>query len=240
MKAKLQNSSGLGTTLEKPPHYDLEIEQPENGYRYNQDPFLLTQFINRHRDQWRVHLSGDCLDLGTGVGILPLLLSRDFPTTHFTGIEIQNDLAVLAADNVKRNELSSRIKIITADYRDLSRKTGVVGHFKVVVCNPPYYPVNGGRLNHCPQKCLARHELASDLESLSRVAAAFLANTGLLILIFPSERLIELITHLKNQKLEPKHLQFIHPHNSDRAGMLLLAGRKNGAPGIIIENPLII
>ncbi len=240
MRQQLQNSPGSGTTLEKPPHYDLEIEQPENGYRYNQDPFLLTQFINRHRDQWEVHLSGECLDLGTGVGILPLLLSRDFPTAHFTGIEIQNDLAILAADNVERNELSNRIEVITADYRDLSRKTDFIGHFKVVVCNPPYYPVDGGRLNHCPQKRLARHELVSNLESLSQATAAFLANTGLFILIFPAERLVELITHLKNQKLEPKHLQFIHPRNSDRAGMLLLAARKNGAPGIIIDNPLII
>ncbi len=240
MKQPLQHSQRSGTTLEKPPHYDLEIEQPENGYRYNQDPFLLTQFINRHRDQWGGHLSGECLDLGTGVGILPLLLSRNFPTTHFTGIEIQNDLAVLAAGNVKRNELSSRIKIITADYRDLSRKTDFIDHFKVVICNPPYYQVDGGRLNHCPQKRLARHELVSDLESLSRSAAAFLTNTGLFILIFPAERLVELITHLRNQKLEPKYLQFIHPRSSDRAGMLLLTARKNGSPGIIIETPLII
>ena len=240
MKQKVQNSSGAGTTLEKPPRYDLEIEQPENGYRYNQDPFLLTQFINQHRDPWRAHLSGECLDLGTGVGILPLLLSRNFLTTHFTGIEIQNDLAVLATKNIERNKLSDRIETITADYRELSRKTDFVGRFKIVVCNPPYYPVDGGRINHCPQKRLARHELAGNLESLCRSAAAFLTNTGLFILIFPAERLIELITHLKNQKLEPKHLQFIHPRNSDRAGMLLLAARKNGASGIIIDNPLII
>ena len=236
----LQNNSKPATTLEKPPRYNLEIEQPESGYRYNQDPFLLTRFINEHHDQWRVHLSGECLDLGTGVGILPLLLTHDFPTISFTGIEIQNDLATLATSNVKRNGLGDRIKIISADYHDLSKKTDFTGRFKVVVCNPPYYPVDGGRLNYCPQKRLARHELAGDLESLTRTAALFLAAKGLFIMIFPAERLVELTTYLKAQKLEPKHLKFIHPRNSDRAGMLLLAARKNGAPGVIIENPLTI
>ena len=240
MKQQLHSGSGPATTLEKPPGYDLDIEQPENGYRYNRDPFLLTKFINEHRDQWRAHLSGDCLDLGTGVGILPLLLARDFPTARFTGIEIQNDLAALATSNAKRNGLNDRIEIVTADYRDLSRETGFTGRFQVIVCNPPYYPAAGGRLNHCPQKCLARHELAGNLESLTRAAAAFLTAKGLFILIFPAERLVELIAHLKAKKLEPKHLKFIHPRNSDRAGMLLLAARKNGAPGIIIENPLTI
>ena len=240
MDDKLQNGSGSATTIEKPPHYNLEIEQPENGYRYNQDPFLLTRFINKHRDQWRDHLNDKGLDLGTGVGILPLLLARDLPTVRFTGVEIQNDLAELATANVRRNQLGDRIDIVTADYRDLNKKSCFAGRFKIVVCNPPYYPVAGGRLNHCPQKRLARHELAGDLESLTRAAAFFLADRGLFILIFPAERMVELITHLNAVKLEPKHLQFIHPKRSDRAGMLLLAARKNGASGIIIENPLII
>ncbi len=240
MEQVLQNGLKPATTIEKPPGYDLEIEQPENGYRYNRDPFLLTRFIKEHRDQWRVHLSGKYLDLGTGVGILPLLLARSFSKPSFTGIEIQKDLAALATSNVKRNELSTRIEIITSDYRDLSKQPDFADRFQVVICNPPYYPVNGGRLNHCPQKCLARHEIAGDLESLTRAATFFLTNTGLFILIFPAERLVELIAHLKTVKLEPKNLQFIHPKHSDRAGMLLLAARKNGAPGIVIENPLTI
>lgn len=228
------------TTVEKPPHYDLEIEQPKTGYRYNQDPFILTQFINQHRDLWRAQIFGECLDLGTGVGIMPLLMARDFPTTRFTGIEIQSELSALATANIKRNKLSDRIEIITADYRDLSKKNDFRGRFKMIVCNPPYYPAADGRLNHCPQKRLARHELAGNLENLTRATALFLAPKGLFILIFPAERLTELITHLKSARLEPKYLQFIHPHNSDRAGMLILAARKNGAPGIIIENPLMI
>ncbi|RLB66903.1 MAG: hypothetical protein DRH03_11655 [Deltaproteobacteria bacterium] len=240
MKKKLQNSPGATTTIEKPPHYDLEIEQPENGYRYNQDPFLLARFIKEHRDQWRAQLNGKCLDMGTGVGILPLLLAPDFPDTHFTGIEIQKELATLASNNVRRNRLNQQIKIITADYYDLNKKSSFSENFQMIICNPPYYPENGGRLNLCPQKCLARHEITGNLENLVRTAASYLATKGLFVIIFPAERLVELTTHLKSQKLEPKHLKFIHPNHSDRAGNLLLAARKHGAPGIIIENPLMI
>ncbi|MCD6292980.1 MAG: methyltransferase [Deltaproteobacteria bacterium] len=230
----------MATTIEKPPHCDIAIEQPKSGYRYNQDPFILTRFIIEHRELWRTQFPGECLDLGTGVGIIPMLMARDFPTTRFTGIEIQSELAALAIANIKRNRLNEQIEIISADYRDLSENNDFKNRFKVVVCNPPYYPADDGRLNLCPQKRRARHELSGNLESLTLAAARFLAPKGIFILIFPAERLIELITCLRSVKLEPKRLQFIHPHNSDRAGMFILAAGKDGAPGIIIENPQMI
>ena len=240
MKTALQAGPEPATTIERPPHHNLEIEQPENGYRYNQDPFLLARFIKEHRDQWRAQIDGKCLDLGTGVGIIPLLLAKEFPNTHFTGVEIQKELARLAASNVRRNNLSQQIEIITADYRDLNKKGDFCESFQLIVCNPPYYPEKGGRLNLCPQKRLARHETAGNLESLTRTAASLLASKGHFIIIFPAERLVELISHFRSQKLEPKILKFIHPAHSDRAGNLLLAARKHGAPGIIVENPLTI
>jgi tRNA1Val (adenine37-N6)-methyltransferase len=228
------------TTIERPPGYELEIEQPAKGYRYNQDPFHLVQFINDHAGPWRTQLSGECLDVGCGVGILPLLLARHLPDTRFTGIEIQEELARLANANVKRNRLSRRIKIINLDYRDLCREASEHERFQSIICNPPYYPLTSGRTNLCPQKRIARHEQTTSLDSLTRAAAHFLSRKGLFITLFPAERLLELTTHLKAAKLEPKHLQFIHPETSDRATMLLLAARKNGAPGIIIEKPLTI
>ncbi len=228
------------TTVERPPGLELEIEQPKKGYRYNQDPFHLVQFIKDHAEPWRAQLMGKCLDIGCGVGILPLLLSRTLADTQFTGIEIQAELARLASANVKHNQLSERINIINADYRDSIHDSSVSGRFQWVICNPPYYPMASGRTNLCPQKCIARHEQCSDLNSLAQAATYFLCGKGLFITLFPAERLLELTSHLKAAKLEPKHLQFIHPENSDRATMLLLAARKNGAPGIIIDKPLII
>ncbi|NPA24742.1 MAG: methyltransferase [Deltaproteobacteria bacterium] len=226
------------TTLERPPGYDLVIEQPARGYRYNQDPFHLARFIAQHAEEWRTRFAGECLDLGCGVGVLALVLARIFPETRFTGIEIQPELADLARANCRRNRLEQRIQIITADYRDFSRQNSNCGRFSTVVSNPPYYPAAGGRLNHCPQKRLARHELAGDLADLARNTARLLAPKGSLLMVFPAERLFELSYLLQQHKLEPKHLKLIHPQNSDRAATLLLAARKNSAPGVIIENPL--
>ncbi len=228
------------TTIEKPPGFAVEIEQPRKGYRYNQDPFHLVKFIEDHRDIWRRQLSGDCLDLGCGVGILPLLLARILPETRFTGIEIQDELARLATRNCQRNQLDDRIRILNADYRDDNCRADKTTRFQCVISNPPYYPQAGGRINHCPQKQIARHEINSDLISLTQTAALSLSHKGLFITIFPAERLLELTSRLKSVKLEPKHLKFIHPKGADRAVMLLMAARKNGAPGIIIEEPLFI
>ncbi len=239
MTVRSTNSKPL-TSIEKPPGFELEIEQPQKGYRYNQDPFHLAQFINDHAGKWRAQLAGRCLDIGCGVGILPLLLARSLTETDFTGIEIQTELADLAKANVKRNHLDDRIKIIKADYRDFWRRTSPLPTFQLIISNPPYYPLAGGRINLCPQKCIARHEQSSCLDSLTRTAAHLLSGKGLFITVFPAERLIELTSALKAVKLEPKQLQFVHPENSSRATMLLLMARKNGAPGITVDQPLTI
>ena len=228
------------TTVERPPGVDLEIEQPRKGYRYNQDPFHLADFICEHCELWHNQLTGRCLDIGCGVGILPLLLAHRLPDTEFTGIEIQKELAQLATSNCRRNNLNSCIEIFNIDYRTFNCKDDKTALFQSVISNPPYYPEASGRTNTCPQKRIARHEINSDLESLTQTAALCLNNKGLFITIFPAERLLELTTQLKAVKLEPKHLKFIHPQGSDRAAMLLLAARKNGAPGIIVEEPLTI
>ena len=235
-----QELSLPATTIEKPPGFAIEIEQPRKGYRYNQDPFHLVEFIVEHSDRWHNQLAGRCLDIGCGVGILPLLLACKLPETRFTGIEIQDELARLATRNCQRNQLDDRIQIINADYRNYNCRTDGIDFFQTIISNPPYYPEAGGRINNCPQKRIARHEISSSLTSLTQTAAFSLNNKGLFITIFPAERLLELTTHLKSVKLEPKHLKFIHPKGSDRAVMLLMAARKNGAPGIIIEEPLFI
>ncbi len=233
-------SQNPATSIERPPGFAIEIEQPRKGYRYNQDPFHLAEFIYEHNELWHNQLNGHCLDIGCGVGILPLLLAHKLPDTAFTGIEIQDELARLADRNCKRNQLADRIKIINRDYRTFNCSANEIKYFQTVICNPPYYPEASGRINSCPQKRIARHEISSNLESLTRTATLCLNNKGLFITIFPAERLLELTTHLQAAKLEPKHLKFIHPKGSDRAAMLLLAARKNGAPGIIIEEPMFI
>ena len=228
------------TTLESPPGVDLLIEQPKKGYRYNQDPFHLFRFVRSRLEKGICAPAGEALDLGTGVGILPLLLARALPGLNFTGLEIQSDLADLAAANVKRNHLADRIRIITDDYRETAKRHEFQNRFEFIVCNPPYYPAAAGRLNQCPQKRLARHEIAGDLDELLAAVSRFLKNRGTFFLIFPAERLSELFTKLQRVQLEPKELLFLHPRDSDRAATLLLAARRYGSPGITVGNPILI
>lgn len=226
------------TSLDQPPGCDLVIEQPVRGYRYNQDPFHLVNFIAGRRQLWQAGFARGCLDIGCGVGVLPLALARVFPETAFVGIEIQPELARLALANCRRNRLADRVQIITADHRQAATRSKLKNRFGIVVSNPPYYPAGAGRLNRCPQKNLARHELAGKLDDLAASAAAFLDARGVFILVFPAERLFELSAALQRHRLEPKRLQVLTPAAADRAATILLAARKNGQPGVVIDPPV--
>ena len=225
------------TSLDQPPGTDLVIEQPLRGYRYNQDPFHLVDFITDHRNRWQSGFARGCLDIGCGVGVLPLALARHFPASRFVGLEIQPELAGLAEANCRRNRLAERIRILTVDHRKASDHDNLKNAFGIVVSNPPYYPAGAGRLNHCPQKNLARHELAGSLDDLAASAAALLDARGTFILVFPAERLFELSAALQRHRLEPKRLRILTPARAARAATVLLAARKNGRPGVVIDPP---
>lgn len=235
-----QPETSSETSCERPPESGLVIRQPRRGYRYNQDPFHLARFILHHQTQWRTQLAGEILDLGCGVGVIALLLAEKLPDSRITGVEIQPELAALARENCEHNRLPNPPRIIETDYRTLAVQSDQGRRYSLVVSNPPYYPPGDGRLNRCPQKTMARHEIAGNLEELLAAAAFFLRDQGIFALVFPSERLSELIAGLTSIRLETKFLQFIHPRERDRAGMFLLAARKNGASGLIVENPVYI
>ncbi len=213
--------------------YDLTVSQPRRGYRYNMDPFFLVEFITLPADA-RV------ADLGTGVGIIPLLLARRHGSLRkIVGIEIQAELAALAADNVRQNHLSPLIRIINGDFSRVKEQLGA-GSQTTVVSNPPYYLRTQGRLNRCPQKAIARHELATTLEDLVATAAYLLRPGGEFYLIYPAERAAALVTACTRARLEAKKLQCLHPRPNQAAELVLLQARKNGNPGLEIAPPRFI
>lgn len=218
------------TTIESLPAFQLSIRQPRHGYRYNMEPFLLVDFITLGKEE-------TILDLGTGVGIIPLLLARRFPETGpFTGVEIQPQLAELAHDNVTRNNLQQHISIIQGDYRN-HREIAAPSSFSTVIANPPYYPQDRGRLNNCRQKTIARHEITTTLQSLIEAAAFFLQPGGRFFVSYPAERLPAIITTCQRQKLMPKKLQCLHSQSKQAAELILLMARQNGKEGLEIAAP---
>lgn len=211
---------------------DLLLCQPKQGYRYGLDSFLLVHFTEPRKGE-------KVLDLGTGCGIIALLMTRLWPTLRMWGVELQEELAALASRNAVRNALESRCTILTGDIRRMGRHFND-GFFDRVVANPPFRPPRSGRICPLPQRALARQELALPFKDLAATAARLLRHGGGLDLIHLPERLPELFEILKTFSLEPKRLRLVHSFTGSPPEMALLSSRKGGRPGLKVEAPLLI
>ncbi len=211
---------------------ELKILQKKKGYRFSIDAILLSEFVALRRND-RV------IDLGTGCGVLPLLLSRKTETATFVGVEIQGALVECAIKNIEINRLKDRITILGQDFRTL-RASFPPGAFDVVVSNPPYRKARSGRINPSPEKAIARHELNATLDDLTSVASYLLRDMGRCYLIYPASRLIDLLVALRAAKLEPKRLQSVHPRHGERATFVLVESFKSSGAELNLMPPLIL
>jgi tRNA1Val (adenine37-N6)-methyltransferase len=210
----------------------LQILQKKRGYRFSVDAILLSQFV-------RIRKNERVIDLGTGSGILLLLLSHTTKALSFVGVEIQKGLAECAQKNVVLNHLDGRISILRQDFRELKR-TFPPGSFDVVLSNPPYRKYRSGRVNPSMEKAVARHEIKGTLEDLISIASYLLPPKGRCYLIFPALRTVDLFVALRDVKLEPKRLQFIHPRLEEEAKFILTESIKTSGVELKIMNPLIL
>jgi tRNA1Val (adenine37-N6)-methyltransferase len=210
----------------------LQIYQSRKGYRISLDPILLSQFIfAREGDK--------VMDLGTGNGILPLILACLHPSLSITGLEIQKGMATRAAKNVRLNGFDGRINIACLDV------CAVPGHFTpesfdTVICNPPYRRSGSGRVSPNAEKRVARHETRATLEDFVRSAGYLLPPKGRLALIYSAGRCVDLLTAMRSNRIEPKRLRMVHSFAAAEASMVLAEGIKGGKPGIKIVAPLVI
>jgi len=173
----------------------LQIRQPRNGYRFSVDAILLADFV-------RVKTHERLIDLGTGSGIIPLLVSAFAPVRIIVGLEIQEQLAVLARENVRLNHLEDRITIVRGDLKHVAQ-TFQAGEFDVVCSNPPYRKVGAGRLNPHNESAIARHELTCQLSDLAEACKYLVKPGGKVFVIYLAERLGELISQVRQHNLEP-------------------------------------
>ncbi len=211
---------------------DLLLAQPRRGYRYGLDPFLLAHFVEPGRRE-------KVVDLGTGCGIIALLLSRRFCTLRVWGVELQSELAMLADWNVARNGLAGRCTIVNRDIRTLSGQFGA-GFFDRVVANPPFRPPRSGRISPRPQRAIARQEIALTLQDLASTASRLLRHGGLVDMIHLPERLPEIFQVFMENSLEPKRLRLVHSFVDSPPEMVLLSARKGGRPGLRVEAPFVV
>jgi tRNA1Val (adenine37-N6)-methyltransferase len=210
----------------------LQILQRKKGYRFSVDAALLSQFIRIRKDE-------KVIDLGTGCGVLPLLLSQTTKAHSFVGVEIQKGLAELARKNVVLNHLDHRISILHKDLRKL-REFFLPGSFHVVLSNPPYRKYRTGRVNPSVEKAIARHEIKGTLEDSISIASYLLPPKGRCYLIFPALRTVDLLVTLRSKKLEPKRLQFVYPRIEEDAKFILVESLKASGVELKIMEPLIL
>lgn len=223
---KLNNNEKIEDLGDK----ELKIIQARDSYRFSVDSILLLNFI-------RVKNYEKIIDLGTGSGIIPLLLFGKRKGLSIYGIEIQKDLADMARRSVELNKLQNYITIIQEDFRNL-KNIFKNQQFDVVISNPPYISLGQGKINPSSSRAIARHEIKGDLEDIISVSNYLLKNKGRIYLIYKSSKLVKLIITLKKYSIEPKVVKFIHPRQGESANLVLLEGVKKGKEELKIEDPI--
>lgn len=216
-------------------------ELDRNGYRIIQDPkrfcfgmdaVLLAGFA-------KVKPGEKVLDLGTGTGILPILLEARTKGVSFTGLEIQPESADMAARSVRLNHLENKVHIVNGDIREADRLFGA-GSYHVVTSNPPYMTDLHGIKNPNEAKAIAIHEILCTLEDVVSQAAKLLAPCGRFYLVHRPFRLAEILTCLCSHGLEPKRMRLVHSYEDREPNMVLIEALKGGRSGMTVEKPLII
>ena len=211
---------------------ELKIIQAKDSYRFSVDSILLLNFI-------RLKNFEKIIDLGTGSGIIPLLLFGKRKGLSIYGVEIQKDLADMARRSVELNKLQYGITIIQEDFRKL-KNIFKNQQFDVVVSNPPYISLGKGKINPSSSRAIARHEIKGNLEDIIAVSNYLLKDKGRIYLIYKSAKLIRLLITLKKYGIEPKVIKFIHPWPGKNANLVLLEGIKSGKEELKIEDPIFL
>ena len=210
----------------------LKLIQNPSWFCFGMDAVLLSAFAQVKEGQ-------DCLDLGCGNGVIPILLAGKTKGRHFTGLEIQKDIAAMARRSVCYNHLENKVTIETGDIKEAALIWGAAS-FDVVTSNPPYLTKAHGLTNEADHKAIARHELYCTLEDVIQSAAALCRPGGHFYMVHRPFRLAEIISSMVKHKLEPKRMRLVYPYVDKEPNMVLLEGVRGGNARITVEKPLIV
>ena len=210
----------------------LQIIQDPERFCFGIDAVMLSDFA-------RVKPGEKVLDLGTGTGILPILLSAKTRGEHFIGLEIQKESADMARRSIEWNHLQEKIEIVQGDIKEAAERFKPA-FFDVITTNPPYMLADHGLRNPDDSKAIARHEVLCTLDDILRESMRLLQDKGRFYMIHRPFRLTEILTKMHEYKIEPKRIQFIHPYIDKEPTMVLVEGMRGAKPRVTIEPPIIM
>lgn len=210
----------------------LKIIQNPKWFCFGVDAVLLSSFaVVKYKDR--------VVDLGTGTGIIPLLVYGKYNPKEIVGVEIQSEVAEMAQRSINMNELGDIIKIHKGDIKNSPKELGG-NAFDVVLSNPPYKKANTGIISSIDTKAISRHELLINLDELVASAAKLLRDGGKFYMIHRPERLKDIILSLDRNKFAPKRMKFVHSRVKDKPSMILIEAVKGGGDFLKIEEPIYV
>lgn len=217
---------------------DLE----RNGYKLIQNPevfcfgidaILLAHFAKVSNTKQKI------LDIGTGTGIIPIVMHAIYKKGHFIGIDIQEEMIKMASRSVLLNKIEQDVEMKVMDIKDY-KQNFTQGTFDLITCNPPYMKGGAGLKNEHPSKTIARHEVACTLEDIIEAAGYMLKYGGKMCMIHRPHRLVDIVASMRQNKIEPKTMRMIHPKLGKSPTMVLIQGVKNGNPELRVQPPLYV
>ena len=211
----------------------LKIIQNEKGFCFGMDSVLLSDFAKNMKNNSTV------LDLGTGTGIIPILLCGKTNLKKVVGIEIQQDVANMAKRSSQLNNLQDRFEVVNTNIIDL-KNIYEKQSFDVIVTNPPYKKENTGITNENEAKLISRHEITANLEDFISISKDLLKDKGEFYMVHRPDRLVDILSLMRKYKIEPKILKFVSPNKNKEPNLILIKGIKNANSFLKVEKTLYV
>lgn len=219
-------------TLEDLQLNGLKLIQKKDGFRFGVDAVLLANFA-------KVKKNGTVIDLCSGTGIIPFILAGKTEAKKITGIEIQEDMVEMAKRSVEFNNLNERVQFINKDLKD-NKGMKSLDKVDVVTVNPPYKLANSGILNPKDKMAIARHEVCCTLEDVIKTSRTLLKDNGRLFMVHRPERLVDILSLMREYKIEPKRIRMVHPNVKKAPNIVLIEGQRDGGKFFKWEDPLYV
>ena len=212
---------------------NLKVIQNKNGFCFGMDAVLLSDFAKN------IKRNATVLDLGTGTGIIPILLCWKTELKKVVGVEIQEEVAKMAKKSILLNNLENRFEILNCNIKELN-KIYENQTFDVIVTNPPYKKQDSGIINENEKKLISRHEITANLEDFIKISKYLLKDKGELYMVHRPERLVDIFELMRKYKIEPKELKMVCPNKNKEPNLVLIKGVKNAKPFLKVEKNLYI